>query len=63
MSFPDPGTREARNDGCWCPVLDNRHGLGAYVDDHGTKQFWITEGCPLHSIPTPREEETDLDRA
>lgn len=43
----NPGSDEALDRGCTCPVLDNGHGnpeLGK------TRGFWITQGCPLHSI-------------
>lgn len=42
--IPNPGSAKAIKKGCICPVLDNRHGKGAF-DCNG---FWITEGCPLH---------------
>lgn len=39
---PNPGSDEARAQGCTCPVLDNHRGLGS-------GPFWITDGCPLHA--------------
>lgn len=45
---PNPGSDLARSQGCLCPVMDNGHGRGAYVDAEHGPQFWITEGCPLH---------------
>jgi hypothetical protein len=45
---PNPGSPEALVAGCTCPVLDNEHGVGAYVDEHGVPQFWINEECPIH---------------
>ncbi len=44
--LPNPGSAEAIKAGCSCPILDNRHGKGAYDGKDG--QFWINEGCPLH---------------
>ena len=44
---PNPGSDEAIRQGCICPVLDNRHGKGAF--DFGDGNFWITEGCPLQN--------------
>jgi hypothetical protein len=32
-------------------VLDNGRGSGARADENGKPLFWITAGCPLHSIP------------
>lgn len=44
---PKPGTKEARERGCKCPVIDNYHGLGRGGD--GAKWGWIVnDGCPLH---------------
>lgn len=44
MTFnQNPGSREALEMGCECPVLDNEYGRG---DPAGT--FVIALGCPLH---------------
>ena len=44
---PNPGSNEALDAGCTCPVLDNGHGRGLLGD--GEKFGWvINEGCPLH---------------
>ena len=43
---PNPGTREAIDAGCQCPVLDNRHGKGYYAAPDGI--FAYNEGCPIH---------------
>jgi len=43
---PNPGSPEAVEVGCICPVLDNHYGKGL-----GTKKkptFWYTDGCPVH---------------
>lgn len=51
---PNPGSEAAVSLGCTCPAIDNGHGLGS---GHGDKQFWITEGCPLHArSPSPKPE-------
>jgi hypothetical protein len=42
---PNPGSDDAISLGCTCPVLDNSHGKGWM----GGGEFWITEGCPVHS--------------
>lgn len=49
--YPDgsPGSPEAKEKGCKCPVLDNGHGRGSgMTDDEGKPMFWIVVGCPLH---------------
>jgi len=43
---PNPGSDEAIEQGCSCPVLDNHHGKG--MPFPGGPQFRITEGCSLH---------------
>lgn len=42
---PAPGSKQAKEWGCWCPVLDNNHGKFAPFPPN---DWWITEGCPLH---------------
>jgi hypothetical protein len=48
MTTPNPGSDAAVAIGCTCPVLDNGRGRGAYQVG-GVWQFWITQGCPLHT--------------
>jgi hypothetical protein len=42
-----PGSEVAVERGCTCPVLDNRHGLGAW-EFEGEAHYWLAETCPLH---------------
>ena len=43
----NPGSPEAREQGCVCPVLDNGHGAGRGGD--GEQFGWYIRGdCPLH---------------
>lgn len=51
---PNPGSLEARKQGCTCPVLDNSHGKG-YMGITGL--FVFNESCPVHS----GDEQTDND--
>jgi len=44
---PSPGTKEAQEAGCTCPVIDNHHGAG--VGGQGDV-FWYNGECPLHGI-------------
>lgn len=45
-TVPNPGSSEALDQGCRCPVLDNSHGIG-YL---GVPGRWAYSGdCPLHS--------------
>lgn len=44
VTTPNPGSDEALAKGCTCPVIDNGRGHG-----RGDGNFWINEGCPLHT--------------
>lgn len=47
----NPGSDEAKANGCKCPVMDNGHGrgyMGGVKDKNDQIVFVITEGCPLH---------------
>lgn len=46
---PNPGSNEALDAGCTCPVLDNAYGLGFSWTGYKEPSFWISENCPLHS--------------
>lgn len=53
---PNPGSNEARDQGCTCPVLDNGRGVRFLVD--GERQFWTHSDCPLHGFHAPKKEDT-----
>ena len=40
-----PGSKEAIDKGCTCPILDNAHGKG-YMGASGA--FVISADCPVH---------------
>lgn len=44
---PNPGSDEAIEQGCLCPVLDNGHGKGWYGKPD---VFVMSEDCPLHGF-------------
>jgi hypothetical protein len=44
---PNPGSDEAIDQNCSCPVLDNGRGNQELGDTRG---FWIDGGCPLHGV-------------
>jgi hypothetical protein len=44
---PNPGTTEAIERGCLCPVIDNHHGRG-WKGVEGV--FVYTSGCPVHPM-------------
>lgn len=43
---PNPGSDEARKQGCICPVLDNGYGRG-WMGMPGV--FCYSETCPVHA--------------
>ena len=45
MTKPNPGSPEAIQAGCTCPVIDNSYGKG-YHDD--PTRFVVNGHCPLH---------------
>jgi hypothetical protein len=46
-SKPNPGSPEAQDQGCACPVLDNHYGRGMKGKD-GEALFWINGECTIH---------------
>jgi hypothetical protein len=58
MKSPFPGSDDAIDQGCLCPVLDNCHGKGFPVTtDEGELQiaYWMNNECPLHGLPELRK--------
>lgn len=51
---PNPGSDEAVDQGCKCPIIDNRFGLGYYAGRDG--EFVTVGDCPLHGegVKCPR---------
>ena len=44
-----PGSPEAVEQGCTCPVFDNCKGRGCWLTDKdGKPLYYINEKCPLH---------------
>lgn len=52
---PTPGSPEAVEQGCTCPVGDNCQGAGFILN--GERVFWFDADCPLHG--TKKEEADD----
>lgn len=42
MKTPNPGSQEAQDAGCTCPVIDNHYGKGVEGN------FWYSMNCPIH---------------
>jgi len=48
---PNPGSPEAIDQGCTCPVDDNARGRGFPMTD-GEMCFYVEAACPLHGVPS-----------
>lgn len=48
VAKPYPGSKEAGDIGCICPVMDNEYGRGHYGV---AGEFVINMECPLHTMP------------
>ncbi len=48
-AVPNPGSQEAINRGCTCPVIDNHHGEGVPMGGGSGVSFWMNAGCPVHA--------------
>ena len=48
VNEPKPGSPEADERGCLCPIIDNHHGKGRFGtgEQHG---WWINADCRLHN--------------
>lgn len=44
---PAPGSPEAQEAGCKCPVLDNARGYG-HMGMGAKIGWWQSESCPIH---------------
>lgn len=54
-SVPNPGSKEAQEMGCLCPVVDNGYGAGYYTTDNGVPVFVVNESCPIHGKKTHKK--------
>jgi len=48
IGVPNPGSKEAIEQGCKCPIIDNHYGRGFQIGDDTTRHFWQSSDCPLH---------------
>ena len=46
--LPNPGSKEAIEQGCKCPVIDNNRGAGIPDADGKVNFFWYSSDCELH---------------
>jgi len=44
----NPGSEEARKQGCTCPIIDNHYGKGRPTG--GKLEFIRMDTCPLHGL-------------
>jgi len=59
-NVPNPGSEEAQEQGCTCPVIDNYWGEGFTWGSNKKRSFWMTDGCPLHDNSEEWEVRNDL---
>lgn len=59
---PNPGSDQAREQGCLCPVMDNARGRGAWGSEGKDAIFFIRPDCPLHAVTT-KPNPFDIDTA
>ena len=54
---PKPGSAEAVDLGCTCPIIDNHYGKGFIIDD--MLCHYMNDDCPLHGTgqPLPHSED------
>lgn len=52
---PNPGTQEAQDKNCICPVIDNHYGKG-----RGDGNFIYSMDCPLHTAEIEIKEDGEL---
>lgn len=55
VPIPNPGSREARVQGCSCPVIDNAYGhgyLSGIKDENDQVIFVINDDCLVHGRVT-----------
>ena len=48
----NPGSKNAQENGCKCPVLDNNHGAGFMWGLANPWCWYMNEHCPLHGNKT-----------
>lgn len=59
MNQPNPGSDEAIEQGCKCPVMDNNRGKGLpWPNGNGgyDTAFWMSADCPLHGTKDKPQE-------
>lgn len=61
LKNPMPGSKEAIEAGCNCPVQDNNYGEGIPMTNPDTKEiqraYWMMNDCVLHGIKKAKVEE------
>ena len=56
-----PGSQEAIDAGCICPIMDNGYGRGSgYKTEDGQPVFWYNFDCPIHGKAIPIDDEKTL---
>ena len=61
--IPNPGSKEAIELNCVCPILDNNFGAGIGKDKDGNILFWYSSECPIHGKLMTEDTEEDTNDA
>ena len=54
---PPPGSNEAIELGCKCPVLDNANGKGIVIN--GEVMYWYSQDCNIHYPENKKEDNNE----
>lgn len=55
-NIPAPGSKEAIEMGCLCPVVDNNYGKGYCRSPEGEILFCYNANCPVHNVKVNTDE-------
>jgi len=63
---PNPGSKEALDQGCLCAVMDNAYGkgyLGGVKGKDGNIIFVVTDNCPLHGVNIKEDNDRSVPKS
>ena len=61
--YPKPGSKEAKEQGCTCPILDNHYGegyCGGVKDEKGHTVYVVNTDCPIHGEEATKKYVEDI---
>jgi hypothetical protein len=60
INNPSPGSKEAVEQGCLCPIKDNKYGKGAMPSRSGEMLYYFSADCPLHKDEYETTNEVEM---